>query len=116
MFQITSEKDIIVHLAPTPVPDEGDLSSEEEEAVPRPKQEPNKSKYPDSIPKVVESTVSQHARQVGDASYSQGCGVRVRFRRIFMLLESESETQYVFCIIFFLQIIIFRGLSWIQTK
>lgn len=61
--QSTSDKDIIVHLAPTPVPDEGDLSSEEEEAVPL-KQEPNRPKYPDSIPKVVETTVSQHARQV----------------------------------------------------
>lgn len=46
------------------MPDEGDLSSEEEEAVPL-KQEPNRPKYPDSIPKVVETTVSQHARQVG---------------------------------------------------
>lgn len=64
MFQSTSDKDIIVHLAPTPVPDEGDLSSEEEEAVPNPKHEANRPKYPDSIPKVVETTVSQHARQV----------------------------------------------------
>lgn len=62
--QNTSDKDIIVHLAPTPVPDEGDLSSEEEEAVPSPRHEANKPKFPDSIPKVVESTVSQHARQV----------------------------------------------------
>lgn len=64
LFQSTSDKDIIVHLAPTPVPDEGDLSSEEEEAVPSLKQEPNRPKYPDSLPKVVETTVSQHARQV----------------------------------------------------
>ena len=64
LSQNTSEKDIVVHLAPTPVPDEGDLSSEEEEAVPSPRHEANKPKFPDSIPKVVESTVSQHARQV----------------------------------------------------
>lgn len=58
------DRDIIVHLAPTPVPDEGDLSSEEEEAIPDHKTEQAKSKYPESIPKVVDGIVTQHARQV----------------------------------------------------
>ncbi|KAG0719930.1 Protein odr-4 [Chionoecetes opilio] len=62
--QNTREKDIIVHLAPTPVPDEGDLSSEDEEVMPSSREELSKNKYPDSLPKVVEGTVSQHARQV----------------------------------------------------
>lgn len=76
LFQSTNDKDIIVHLAPTPVPDEGDLSSEEEEPVPNPKQEPSRSKLPDSLPKVAEMTVFQHARQVGEGRhlYQSSCG------------------------------------------
>lgn len=62
--QHAKERDIIIHLAPTPVPDEGDLSSEEDEPLPDPKTEQSKSKYPDSIPKVVEANISQHTRQV----------------------------------------------------
>ncbi|XP_042220958.1 protein odr-4 homolog isoform X1 [Homarus americanus] len=61
--QSTNDRDFIVHLAPTPIPDEGDLSSEEEEALPSPKTEA-KPKFPDSIAKVVDSTISQHTRQV----------------------------------------------------
>ncbi|XP_071525670.1 protein odr-4 homolog [Panulirus ornatus] len=58
------ERDFIIHLAPTPIPDEGDLSSEDEEALPSTKSEQTKPKHPDSIPKVVDATISQHTRQV----------------------------------------------------
>lgn len=62
--QSTADRHYIVHLAPTPVPDEGDLSSEDEEALPNARVEQAKSKFPDSIPKVVDATVSEHTRQV----------------------------------------------------
>ncbi|KAK4291667.1 hypothetical protein Pmani_035517 [Petrolisthes manimaculis] len=74
--QNTADTHIIVHLAPTPVPDEGDLSSEDEDpTLPDPtsatrpdptsatRPDPTSSKYPDSIPKVVDATVTEHARQ-----------------------------------------------------
>lgn len=60
--QSTSERDFIAHLAPSPTPDEGDLSSEEDE--PLPKADHAKSKSPDSIAKIVDSIVAQHTRQV----------------------------------------------------
>ncbi|KAK8740440.1 hypothetical protein OTU49_002909 [Cherax quadricarinatus] len=62
--QNAKDRDFIVHLAPTPIPDEGDLSSEEEEAIPSSKTGQTKPKYPDSIAKVVDITISQHTRQV----------------------------------------------------
>ncbi|XP_045605361.1 protein odr-4 homolog [Procambarus clarkii] len=62
--QNAKDRDFIVHLAPTPIPDEGDLSSEEEEAIPSSKTGQAKPKYPDSIAKVVDTNVSQHTRQV----------------------------------------------------
>lgn len=60
--QNAKDRDFIVHLAPTPIPDEGDLSSEE--AIPSSKTGQTKPKYPDSIAKVVDITISQHTRQV----------------------------------------------------
>ncbi|XP_047488854.1 protein odr-4 homolog [Penaeus chinensis] len=63
--QNARDRDYLVHLAPTPIPDEGDLSSEEEDAVPHsPKTEHGKSKVPESISKVVDAIVAQHTRQV----------------------------------------------------
>ncbi|KAK3865035.1 hypothetical protein Pcinc_029325 [Petrolisthes cinctipes] len=64
--QNTDDRHIIVHLAPTPVPDEGDLSSEDEDPTSptnTTRHDPTSSKYPDSIPKVVDATVTEHARQ-----------------------------------------------------